>query len=489
MDTTDDHSFAKWGVKINAGAGAYHAKDFPAWANHRQRDDWRSPGVVIWSEEHQQVTRMSAGHAIQLLEQLRSTDDWRESGITVGEPVVRLKLPGTSRSGKGQPAQEPPASKPEHVLINTIALTGPQSQHLFTELRAFEGDLQRLAKADDQARSDALAQAYEYLGGLVRAKEIEKADLAARPVPWVLDEQAPTLTYNLTPNRVTVTPTVMNLYWHGCLERLGEPKDYSPRFSELEEALEWAEQQINIAATEAAQPKPAPVKEQRLSLNTLTDAQRAFLAPFWIEPAALEPECLTYRVCIHLRHRHVDAKAMELSFGEKFYYAQKYPTVLQIAQKFHFNGDLVDIKDLRFRGTYNVTSRTVYLDRPAAIQEAQRLWERSTLSSSRWSQALEWAYFGIQEQETGYLNVIGGIGEWTPAAQTRETFLANEAFSLTIAHALNVDYWHAMMGRFFANESDHEVLKMMHQDRSESTAIPDQAREESQRWLEQHRVG
>lgn len=491
MDTNSDHSRAAWGVKVNSGIRSFQVKDYPAWANPRHREKWNEPGVVLWSDEQQQVTHLRGGHALKILDELRANNDWREQGVTVGEPVVRIVLPNTERKRrrKGQPTpEEPPKSKPENVLVNTMALTGEQTQYLFDALQAHEDDLRHLADADEKAKSEALGKAYDLLFSHARVKEAKEIDLATRPVPWTLDEKARTLTCDMPPNRVTLTPIINSFFWQGCLERPGKLKRHSPHFVKLDEALTWAEQEIIEATEEAAQPEAEPAEDECFSLDTLTVEQREHLAPFWIEPAALEPKRLTYRVCIRLRHNHIDAKTMELSFGEKMYYSQKYPTVLQIAQKFHFNGDLVDIEDMGVQGIFHVDSRTTYLDRLSAIQEAKRLWENSTLSSARWSQALEWAYFGVQEKETGYLDIIGGIGKWGREPEARDMYMSRQALSTSIAYALNIDYWRAMMGRYNSDFSDQDILEIMHHRRARSSAIPKSAREESRRWLDAHRT-
>ncbi|NJO84386.1 MAG: hypothetical protein HC828_17480 [Blastochloris sp.] len=317
-------------------------------------------------------------------------------------------------------------------------------------------------------------------------QESKEIDLTVRLVPWVFDEPPRVWMCDMPPNCVTLTPIINSMFWEGCLERPGRVKHYSPHFVKLDEALAWAEQEIIQAAEEARQPDVALPERQQLSLATLTAEQREQLAPFWIEPGDLEPTRRTYRAEIHFQHQHSNAKALELSFGQKFYYNKKYPTALQVAQKFHFNGNLVDIKDVTSIGIFHIASRTKYLDRVVALQEAQQLWKQSGLSSPCWSQEIEWAYFGVREEEIRYLEILGGIGTGMPQQEDRATYLANQAFNLTLHHTLNIDYWRANFGRAYERFSDEKILEIMHETRVESPVIPEAAREESRCWLKEH---
>src|SRR5262249_18287126 len=151
-------------------------------------------------------------------------------------------------------------------------------------------------------------------------------DVSARPLPWTYTADKRTWVCDQPPNRATVYITDDGRCWEGCLERPDRMKHISPDFFELAEALSWAEQELQRAAEKVA--KAADTRSTRPELlrpETLTPEHRARLAPFWIDPAALEPEQLTYRLLIHLRCNSIRSKTMEISFGKMRRYGEEYP--------------------------------------------------------------------------------------------------------------------------------------------------------------------
>lgn len=151
----------EWGIKINPAQHYASVADYPAWLNWQQREDWGRRGVVVWSKAQQQVTYWQGRQVLRVLEELRRDEAWQRSRMTLGRPVVRLKLPVEDRRKRGSKQAPPPAepaAEPEHVLVNTINLTGEQMLHLFTVLQAAEEDLRRVAAAEERAEREILGK-------------------------------------------------------------------------------------------------------------------------------------------------------------------------------------------------------------------------------------------------------------------------------------------------------------------------------------------
>jgi hypothetical protein len=487
MNTTPNHEPPPWGIKVNTHRSGQQKRDCPPWANGFQREKWGEAGVVIWDHDQQQITRLHAGHALDILQLLRTTDDWRQEGIIVGEPAVRIKLRNQTRTRrrKGEePPPDEPEEKPQHVLTNTIHLTAERAHELLDVLQRYENELRPIAEADDKAANEAIFKAHGILLGFVRAKESKDIDVAARPVPWTFDEASLTWTCNLPPNRVTVAGAMNNIFWQGCLERPHQFKQTSQHFAKLEQALAWAEQAIQTVEA-VPSPKAARPKRQRLTIATLTATQRERLAPFWIEPSALEPARITYRVLIEVEHVPISRKAFDLSFGEKMYYGEKYPTALQLARKLNLDPDRVDVEEL-FRGLFQLTSLTTYREASTAKEQANWLWEQSAIVAAHRAGQIIRAAYGIVEVETRYDTLIGWCGDWPDRTTDRESFMAEQAFQLTLAHSLNVDDYRAYLGLSDDHASDAKLLLWMHEARAESTVIPQAEREISRQWLKEH---
>jgi hypothetical protein len=487
MTTTPNHEPPTWGIKVNTHRWSQQKRDCPQWGKGFQREKWCEAGVVLWDQEQQQITRLHAGHALDILHHLQTTDGWRQEGITVGEPAVRIKLRDQTRKRrrKGEePPPEEPEEKPQHVLTNTIHLTAERTQELLDVLQRYENELRPIAEADDKAANEALFKAQGILFGFVRAKESKDIDVAARPVPWTFDEASLTWTCDLPPNRVTVAGAYNNFFWQGCLERPHQFKHMSQYFAELEEALAWAEKEIQEAEATPTPEEQQP-KRQRLRLATLTPAHRKRLKRFWIEPSAIEPAHITYRVMIEVEHVPISSKAFDLSFGEKMYYDRKYPTTLQLAQKLNLNPDRVDVEKL-VRGLFQIISLTTYREASTAKEQANRLWEQSAIATAHRTGQLVYAAYGIEEVETRYDTWIGWCGDWKDRTTDRESFMAGQAFHLTLAHSLNVKDYRAYLGLSEDYTSDADLLRWMHEARAESPAIPEAARDVSRLWLKEH---
>jgi hypothetical protein len=143
----------------------YGPKDYPSWATSAQRKEWRERGLIVWDDNIQQVARMRATHALQLLEYLRTNDEWKSQGITMGEPATRLTL-------------EDPDRDPEVVLTNPIELNTIQSQDLFDYLENNEARLRELVEIEEKEGRTALAKVYGYIierGRRKKAEEEKKA--------------------------------------------------------------------------------------------------------------------------------------------------------------------------------------------------------------------------------------------------------------------------------------------------------------------------
>jgi hypothetical protein len=159
MNSNPNNVHPEWGITINPEQHCSSVANYPAWLSRHRREYWNKPGVVLWSNAQQQVTYLRGREALQVLAELRRRDDWQSGGVTLGEPAVRLRLPDGGKRrhrGKSEPPPEESPAQPEHVVVNTINLTGEQAQHLFAVLQAAEDDLRRLAAAEERAEREVL---------------------------------------------------------------------------------------------------------------------------------------------------------------------------------------------------------------------------------------------------------------------------------------------------------------------------------------------
>ena len=67
MDEERSASQVSWGARINSG-WSYEIKDFPDWANPRQREQWAKKGLILWEYDSRVILRLSATQALALLD-------------------------------------------------------------------------------------------------------------------------------------------------------------------------------------------------------------------------------------------------------------------------------------------------------------------------------------------------------------------------------------------------------------------------------------
>src|SRR4051812_40168985 len=114
MDTPTDAPEPSWGAKINTdrtrhgGNRRKFLDDCPSWADKRQQEKWTELGLVVWDHDQHALIRLHPVHALAVLEELRTTTAWQDTGFIIGEPLIAYTpavptsapAPGKRASGK-----------------------------------------------------------------------------------------------------------------------------------------------------------------------------------------------------------------------------------------------------------------------------------------------------------------------------------------------------------------------------------------------------
>jgi transposase len=146
MDEDRGATQVSWGARIDTSV-RHDARDCPDRTNPADRKRWAQTGLIVWQNQTQRITRLSATHTMQLLDDLRTDDEWTEEGITIGEPVPRIPPEGL----------EP---KPEPAHHNPIHLSPRQTKVLLRLLGRNETWLSEVSEEEERERSRALGRAY-----------------------------------------------------------------------------------------------------------------------------------------------------------------------------------------------------------------------------------------------------------------------------------------------------------------------------------------
>lgn len=486
-----------WGIVINRRGYGNEAMPDPCleWATWADKEDWKKKGVVVWSHEAQRVECLSAAHTLQYLEHLRTNGDWQVEGIPILRQSTILKFEDTrTRKGKGKTANEDDhaakekSSKGETVVEERFRLSPDQSVEFLKILEMNETTLQEMADEDERERSRVLREVYSYILKLGHDREADEIDFSARPFQWEKDTVTNAWTCDRPPNRGSVILTDGNLFWQGCLERPDRFKDYSRPLGKLEAALTWVEQRLEAAEQETDEPKEKDTW-QRVPLVELIAQKQEQLADYWIDPATLEPERITYQAIISLDYAPYDYKTMEMSFGKELRYDERFASPTQLATELRLDPQF-DIYN-HYSGFFMIKSRVTYYQQDIAMAQAQRFWDQSTIVQQHRAGKVTRAEYGIVEVETGYEIIMGAYEDPDlpyPPPQSREEHLAASALGETLEYALDVEGYRSYLGFHSSRISDEQLLKMMHSRRARSSHIPMEAQLESERWLRVNKV-
>ena len=143
MHVTDEQGGVPWDARINSRRG--QKADCPAWADQLQQETWEKQGLVLWDHQSREITRLTATQTLSLLSYLRSTDDWRQGGLVVGEPSVQV-------------FPDDPEPKLKYALAHEMTLSPEQAQGIFELLESYEAELQVMSKIEESGYQQKQSQ-------------------------------------------------------------------------------------------------------------------------------------------------------------------------------------------------------------------------------------------------------------------------------------------------------------------------------------------
>jgi hypothetical protein len=476
--------------------------DYPAWLKPGFLEDWYKRGLVIWDQATQSVERLGAQGALDLLEKLRSTAEWRTEGVPITYRVSRMKgnEEKPRRARKRKRAEEPPAEEkqPEWETVDAerFRLTPDAGGKLMALIQEHEALLREIAQEEEKERERANGELFRLLSEMAHRSEVDHMDCSTRAVPWTRSPHEYKLVCDLPPNRATVYVEGDGLFWQACIEQPDRFKHESLYMLRLEDAITWAEQELKMIEEEAKQAAaqadvaPAPRRE----VTEVAAELKTKLRRYWIDPCRLEPERITYAVIIELEYAPYDFKTTELSFGKLFYHDKRYLSAERVARELGIDPGHVAGEQYGRIGLYKLTSNVTYFREDVATAQAQQMWDRSQVLAQYKAGKVKWALYGCTELETEFSTWLGGCGaEDRPRLKptTREEHMLHAAIEETLAYALDVKRFREY--RRFPSKgpaaeyfTDDKLLAMLHERRARSPHVPRAAKLESQRWLAKH---
>lgn len=502
--TFESQTGTGWGAHIYTGSSSdgdsldERPAGCPEWVEQKDWSQWFRRGLAVWDHGTHQIGTLLAGEALELLVRLRSQDIWKSEGIAIierHENLLILDQPTRRKPRKKgkEPEASPaprPASQPKHYEKERVRLTGRAAEEFVTYLGAHEPLLRKLADEEAALRFQASLHMMKVFAQVMNRGEFQKFDPNSRVLTWTRHERPEAFVCDVPPDRGTITLSSDGLWWLPVIERPEYAKHGWERFISLEKAMDWVEKTIPELRADAAKRAEEWEREKAEEKARLAALPRMDLRPYRIEPAALDPERITYRAIIELEYEPYSCKKTEISFGQYRRSDEEFYTPTMIARELRLIPTRVEVKQpSKYEGLYVVRSVTTYYDSAQATAQAQQTWEHSAVLDRHKEQQVVRARYGFEEVETGYCVWLGGIdspAEPWPTAPLRADYLTQLATEQTLLYALDVNAYREFTRAPSRYISDAKLLKIMHSERAESAFLPAEVRAASRQWLNEH---
>lgn len=248
-----------WGARLNAYGSAYGSArkapaGCPAWVDRREWHYWDRHGLVVWDNVGHGIGVLHASHALQLLEQLMGSEDWKTAGIPIREHSVRLSLddpePQPARRKKQRPDRTAasqaaePKSKQEDHWEERLRLKGQAAEEFLDFLRRNEAQLRQVADADQKQVNHAVMTFWGMMFKHHFVEQLQSVGLAGRPLPWRRVEDPPELICEVPPDTGRIVVHKDGFWWSSSIEAPDEVPVFGPFAMEVAQAMEWVEQTL-----------------------------------------------------------------------------------------------------------------------------------------------------------------------------------------------------------------------------------------------------
>ena len=488
-----------WGIRFNEYSNYQPLRKgqklagCPEWLEGDQLHIWEKQGLVIWNSIDRKIEALHGMETLRLLNELSSQDHWKSDGVSVTRLVHRIdiSLPARKRRKKGEPEPEIEKPKGEDVYQEIIHLPSEAGYELIKLLEAKKQSISQMAEREKKQFDEAMSQFWDDVFKTARKSELSEFDFKSRSFEWQSDGASRMICrFQTAEGRIWLDKS--NLFWNTCVKREGHTGK-SDRFVVFADGVDWVEKEIVELANEPEVKKAEQfLSEEEIRANRIRLKEKLFQGPYWIDPARLEPQRITYKVLIDLEAKPVSYKKLETICGDVYEFADHYPVPGKFANDVNLDVDRFEIDQPigENSGFYRFTSLTTYYQEASALEQAQKDWNQSRILQRFKTGEVIRGQFGYQEVETGFPILLGACGQTDQAwheEQNRNDFMERKALRESLIHALDVNDYRDFLGMSVELISDERLLELMHESRSNSKFVPDEARRESRVWLAQHK--
>jgi hypothetical protein len=465
----------------------------PEWLNSHQIPIWQEQGLIIWNNIDKKIENLRGAEAVRLLSELTTQDAWKSNGVSVTRLVhrIELNLPSRKKQKKSEPEPEIEKPKGEDVYEEILHLPPEAGYELIELLESKKQFITQMAEQEKKRAQEAFGRVWDLLFELSHKKEMQKFDFKARSFDWQSDNGSRMICrYQIAEGRIWLAEN--KLFWNTCVKREGHVGK-SNHFIKFVKAVDWVEKEIVNLANEPDVKKEGQIlSEEETRANRIRLKEKLNNGPYWIEPTRMEPQRVTYRILIELEAKPISYKSFETICGDTCKFADHYPTPGKLANDVnldagHFQIDQTLGENSEF---FRFTSLTNYYQEASAAEQAQKVWNQSRILQQFKTGEIVRGRFGYQEVETRFIVLQGTCGQtdhvWHEE-KNRNDFMEWKALRESLCYALDVTDYRDFLGISAETINDDRLLESMHETRSDSKFIPDEARRESRIWLAQHK--
>jgi len=489
---------ATWGVRFNEYPNyqrihkGQKLEGCPEWFESHQINTWQEQGLIIWNNIDRKLESLLGTESLRLLSELNSQDAWKSNGVSVTRLVHRIEinLPSGKNRKKGEPVPDAEKPKGEDVYEEIIHLPPEAGYELIELLESKKQLISQMAEREQRRFQEALGQFWGSIIEFSHKKEMSEFDFKTRSFEWQSDGVSRmTCRYQTAEGRIWLAKD--KLFWNTCVKREGHAGN-SHYFVKFLEAVDWVEKEIVELANKPDVKKEGRIlSKEEIQANRIRLREKLINGSYWIDPAQIEPQRVTYKVLIDLEAKPISFKRFETTCGDTYEYADRYPTPGKLANDInldasHFQIDQPIGENSEF---YRFTSLTNYFQEVSAVEQAQKVWNQSRVLHQFKAGEIIRGRFGYQEVETEFLILLGACGQTNHAwykEKNRNDFMEWKALRESLSYALDVNDYRDFLGVSTELINDERLLEFMHETRSSSKFVPDAARRESKIWLAQH---
>jgi hypothetical protein len=451
--------------------------------------------LIIWNNIDKKIENLRGTEAARLLIELITQDAWKSNGVSVTCLVHRiaLNLPSRKKRKKGEPEPEVEKPKGEDVYEEIVNLPPEAGYELIELLESKKQFITQMAEQEKKSAQEAFGQVWDLLFELSHKKEMQEFDFKARSFEWQSDNVSRMICrYQTAEGRIWLEED--KLFWNTCVKREGHVGK-SHHFIKFIEAVDWVENEIvNLANELAVKKEESILSDEEIHTNRVRLKMKLINGPYWIDAARMESKRITYKVLIDLEAKPISYKSFETICSDTHKFPDRYPTPGKLANDIHLDAGQFQIDQMLGENSehFRFTSLTDYYhyQETSAAEQAQKVWNQSRILQQFKTGEIVRGRFGYQEVETGYITLLGGCGQadrvWNEE-KNRSEFMEWKALRESLSFALDVNDYRDFLGLSAELINDERLLESMHETRSDSKFIPDEARRESRVWLAQHK--